>query len=78
MAGAVARHIVLDTRSTATRHAIDRSEPCERLAGTCNHDLLTRERLIEQRGELRLRFGDVDLHGYRFDLCSVAEIARWD
>ena len=45
------------------------------LAGTCNHDLLTRERLIEQRGELCLRFGYVDLHGHRFDLCSVADVA---
>jgi len=45
-------------------HALDRSEPCPRLADTCNHDLLTRERLIEQRGELRLRFGYVDLHGH--------------
>ena len=36
---------------------------------------LSRERLIERRGELRLRFGYVALHGHRFDLCSIADMA---
>lgn len=44
-----------------SRHTLDRSESCQRLAGARDDDLLAGERSIEQRRKLSLCPGYVDL-----------------